>query len=69
MKIESGIPFPKLYNKYPFAQMQPGDSFALPEGVKPVAVNVAARRHGDKYGARFTVRKDDNGVMRCWRVS
>jgi hypothetical protein len=65
MKIEKNIPLPI---KYPFAQMEVGDSFLLPEGMKRNAASVAAMRYGNPLGRRFTIRKTPEG-FRCWRVA
>ena len=65
MKVESNIPIP---GKYPFAQMQVGDSFLVPQDVKRQTVNVAALRYGRTSGKRFTVRMTPEGY-RCWRTA
>lgn len=70
-KIEKDVPVPEGRSgvqKYPFHEMQAGDSFLLPrEG----NIN-AARRSATAYGARhnkvFTARKTPDG-LRIWRVS
>lgn len=64
VKVESGISMPQ---RYPFKDMQVGDSFLLPPGVKRTAVNVAALRYGRKHGMKFTIRKVPEG-FRCWRI-
>jgi len=64
MKVESNIPMP---SKFPFAGMEVGDSFLVPEGVLRATVTVAALRYGRKNGMKFTVRKVPEG-FRCWRV-
>lgn len=63
--IDKGVPLPR---RYPFADMQVGDSFLVPEGVKRSNVSVAAKRYGDRHGAAFTVRKVPEG-LRCWRIA
>lgn len=67
-KIEKNIPYPVrgLKTKYPFAQMEIGDSFVATAHRNSVAV--AAIRYGKKTGARFTV-STHGGVVRCWRVT
>ncbi len=65
MKIEQNIPVPK---KYPFAQMQVGDSFVIAENIKRTTVSVAAIRYGKANGMKFTTRKMPDGVYRCWRT-
>lgn len=64
-RIEKNVPLPQ---RYPFAQMEIGDSFAVPEGINRTRVSVAAKRHGDKHGQKFTVRIMPDRSFRCWRV-
>ena len=66
MKIEKGVPMP---HKYPFADMQVGDSFAIPPTIQRTTVNVAAKRFGDKHGMKFTVRLTADRSYRCWRTA
>lgn len=66
MKVEDNVPVP---TKYPFATMQVGDSFELPEGVKRSTVSVAAHRFSKKHGGKFTVRLTEDRKLRCWRVA
>lgn len=66
MQVVSGIPLP---SSFPFAQMNVGDSFAIPDGVKRQTVNVAAKRWGDKHGQKFTVRTMADKTLRCWRIA
>lgn len=73
--IEKNIPMPEARSKgrYPYADMQVGDSFYLEtKGVDEIGV---ARRlrgssflYGKKSGAKFSVRKMDDG-FRVWRVA
>lgn len=65
MKVESGIPIPK---KFPFDEMQVGDSFAIPPEVKRGTVRIAAMRYGDKHGMTFVTKKMPDGSYRCWRT-
>lgn len=65
MKVEKNIPVPR---KYPFAEMQVGDSFEVPEGTKRTTVNVAAKRYGMMHNMKFTVRLTPERKLRCWRV-
>ena len=66
MKVEKNVPIPQ---KYPFAGMQVGDSFAVPPDVKRPAINVAAMRYGLKHGMKFTVRLTPDRTYRCWRIA
>ena len=70
-EIDHDIPIPKPRprpRKYPFRDMQIGDSFYVPQtivkNIAPAAAQVA-KRMGN--GAKFTCRSIDGGV-RVWRV-
>jgi hypothetical protein len=65
MKIEKGIPLPC---RFPFEQMEVGDSFAVPPDVHRTTVSIAALRYGRKHGAKFSTRKTPDGTIRCWRT-
>jgi hypothetical protein len=69
-KIEKGVPMPAPKpDKYPFSDMQPGDSFEV-STVFQQHVRMAANHWGRRHsGEKFTVRKSGVGVHRCWRVS
>ncbi len=66
MKVEKNVPMP---HKYPFADMQVGDSFPIPPTMKRQTVNVAAMRYGKKHGMKFTVRLTEDRSYRCWRIA
>jgi len=66
MKVEKQIPIP---TKYPFHQMQVGDSFAVPADKKRTSVSVAAKRFADKHGMKFVVRIMPDRSFRCWRIA
>lgn len=53
--------------KYPFAQMEVGDSFFAP-GMKANALSNASQWHASKTGKKFTCTKEADGA-RCWRVA
>jgi len=61
--IEKGVPIP---GRFPFGQMEVGDSFVIT--TKRSTAAVAARRYGDKHKMKFVTRKMDNGAIRIWRV-
>lgn len=65
MKIEKGIEMPQ---RYPFAEMEVGDSFAVPDGVNRTNISTSAYFHGEKYGKKFSVRKDATKRLRVWRI-
>ena len=64
-KIEKNIPIPNI--KYPFAELEIGDSFYV-EGGRNVtsAVRVAAFTFAKKTNTSFVTRTVENGV-RIWR--
>lgn len=66
IKIEKNIPIPY---RYPFKQMEVGDSFEVPEEVTRSAVSVAALRFGRRHGMIFSIRFTPEKKLRCWRVS
>lgn len=72
IKIEKNIPIHekgkgigRCKTKYPFAQMEVGDSFFYVG--KRMLVAQAACRFGKRNSMRFTTREENDGV-RCWRV-
>lgn len=65
MQVEKNIPLPI---RYPFDEMEVGDSFELAPTMKRATVTVAAQRWGQKNGdAKFTIRKTGD-TFRCWRI-
>ena len=65
-RIDKDVPLPA---RYPFADMQVGDSFAVPPTIKRSSINVAAMRYGRKHGMKFTVRLTADRSFRCWRIA
>lgn len=67
--IEKNIPVPdwRVRARYPFKDMQVGDSFLIPQGDRK-KVYPAASAAGARHGKKFAVRKVDDGV-RVWRVA
>ena len=65
MKVEKNVPIP---NRYPFGEMEVGDSFAVPPSTSRNNVAASASRYGDKHKMKFTVRKYKDGAYRCWRI-
>ena len=65
MKVEKNVPLP---SKWPFKDMQVGDSFAVPTDISRTTVSIAALRYGRKHGMRFTVRTTTDRTLRCWRL-
>ncbi len=76
--LEDGVPIAARRNsgnggrrgsKYPFAQMQPGQSFLVPEDVKTLTVRsaVGAFNKRNQADCKFAVRVTPEGT-RVWRV-
>ena len=65
MQVENQVPLPK---RYPFHQMQVGDSFAIPPDIRRETVAVAALRYGRKHDMKFVVRLMPDRSYRCWRI-
>jgi len=72
MKIEKGIKIPVTYDqysKYPFRDMEVGDSFKLDKDTNLPAIRASATHYGKRNGGKkFSIRKFENGY-RCWRVA
>lgn len=64
--IEKNVPMPVGRSSYPFADMQIGDSFFVPNA-KATTVSVAAHSSKKKLNMKFAVRTV-NGGTRVWRV-
>lgn len=74
IKIEKGIPLTSSYNirngrKYPFNEMEPGDSFSIPAEIYSNKIGDAARSYGNKHSQKYAIRKQADGSFRCWRIS
>jgi len=65
-KVEKGIPVPPVKNKYPWLQMEVGDSFFVP-GVTCKEFRTQPSSAGRRYGRKYASRSVDGGV-RVWRV-
>lgn len=66
-KIEKGVPFvEKLTGKYPFNQMEVGDSFVVSKD-EILSATASAYRYAACNNAKFARRKID-GVFRIFRV-
>lgn len=71
-KIEKNVPVTTHSkavrpSQYPFEEMEIGDSFRMPD-TKRASVAVLAGRYGKRVGRKFTVRKQEDGSFRCWRI-
>lgn len=71
--IESGISIPERAarkSKYPFAQLEDGQSFFVP-GINKTGLYSSARAFARKRGGKFVVRSVEEGGVagaRVWRV-
>lgn len=71
LKIERDIPVPETrgrHAKYPFNEMEIGDSFFVPADDRPIPIlqrSIIASAH--KLESKFVTRAVDGGV-RVWRV-
>lgn len=52
---------------YPWHEMQVGDSFLFPKGIKPGSCYRCSYTASRTYGKKFVTRKTDEGY-RCWRM-
>jgi hypothetical protein len=73
IQIESDVPMPAVRrsgkeSQYPFAQMDVGDSFAMP--IDFMGKLRGASQHYRKRNPeqRFSIRAEDGETCRCWRV-
>lgn len=67
MKIDKNIPIPNSVNKYPFQDMEIGDSFYVSSITTRKFSNYRDTKW-TKYGKKFTAKKENDGV-RIWRIS
>jgi hypothetical protein len=68
--IEKGVPLPETpprwKPRYPWREMEPGDSFFVPEG-KLKSLQSSAYKVGRDLGRKFAAHPEAGGV-RVWRV-
>lgn len=73
-QIDSDVPVPSIRRgKYPFAEMNVGDSFSIQVGKKndAIALGTSARKFGATQTPkrRFVIRTDKAaGTVRVWRI-
>jgi hypothetical protein len=69
-RIDKNIPQPAFgargVRKYPFSDMEVGDSFSLPR-IERLKVKEAAKGYGRRSGRKLRVATT-NDEVRCWRV-
>ena len=67
VELEKGVPLPVSRKKYPYKEMEVGDSFFVAEaGIQNVCNQ--NYRMGKKLGMSFIARKEGDGV-RVWRTA
>lgn len=78
--IDNSAPLPARRNRYPFAEMQPGQSFPIPTQEEAKKVRNAAYQYARKSNEKtlkdtgvagtlkFSLRKLEDGSFRLWRV-
>lgn len=67
-KIDKGVPMPAQAqrNKYPWADMQVGDSFLCPPTINRASMCSTAASAGRRLGSHYIVRTTKEG-LRVWR--
>lgn len=71
IEIEKDIPLGTKINresKYPFRKMEIGDSFGIPLNAQG-SVKRIAWAQSRKLGMSFVVRRQPDGLYRCWRIA
>jgi hypothetical protein len=67
VELEKGVPLPVARQKYPYKEMEVGDSFFVFAGGIQNVCNQNYRM-GKKLGMSFIARKEGDGV-RVWRTA
>jgi hypothetical protein len=67
MLVEKSVPLPEGKKRYPYKEMEIGDSFFVGEGKLQVVCN-ANYRASKRLGMQFIARKEVEGV-RVWRTA
>ena len=70
VKIDKKVPMPVLRSDWPFAEMEVGHSFEVPvEKERSVRACVHQFQTKNEGAVKFTVRRQEDGNLRCWRVA
>ena len=73
MKIEKGIPIgsqrANLQTKYPFKEMEIGDSFVVPKDELPKNGGCGLHNSARYVGVKIATRTQTDGSVRVWRVA
>ena len=67
MLVEKSVPLPEGKKRYPYKEMEVGDSFFVGDGKLQVVCN-ANYRASKRLGMQFIARKEVEGV-RVWRTA
>lgn len=70
IKIEKNVPCPKNFTKYPFDEMDVGDSFfveAQGKTINAALISWKRRKKNIGSGKKF-IRRTVNGGQRVWRI-
>ena len=70
-RIEKGLPVPPQGTKgrkYPFPEMEVGDSFTAPKS-DLCSVKSASCQYGRRKGWKFSTRVSGSDEVRCWRMA
>jgi hypothetical protein len=73
-KIEKGVPIPDdliqdLKRKYPFAELEVGDSFVVAGRDMRKAMRAADQYKRRHQGWSYRAKRLDDGTVRLWRVT
>lgn len=65
--VDRAVPLPRQkHHRYPWYEMEVGDSFLATHAVKPADIGVAQVQRNS--GMRFTTRRTNKG-LRVWRIA
>lgn len=67
VEISKDVPLPPPRRRYPYSEMEVGESFLIAEGNLQVVCN-ANYRAGKRLNRKFIARREEGGV-RVWRTS
>ena len=72
IKIQKNIAMPKNLGtgrpKYPWKELEVGESFLFPEGLGESGIHSNAQSTGKRLNRKFAIRKTPEGY-RCWRIA
>lgn len=67
VEVSRDVPLPPPRRRYPYGEMEVGESFLIPGGTLQVVCN-ANYRAGKRLSRKFIARREEGGV-RVWRTS